>query len=94
MRADQLRTAQDVANGVKGLAIVLPALAIVLFALAVYLARGRRRRTSRTTGWCLVLIGVVLLLIRRLAGDAVVDGLVKIASNKPAVHDVWNIATV
>ena len=93
LRANQLSTAQDVANGVKGLAIVLPGLAIVLFALAVYLARGRRRRTLRTCGWCFVLIGVALLLIRRVAGDAVVDGLVKVASNKPAVHDVWNIAT-
>ncbi len=45
------------------------------------------------TGWCFVLIGVSLLLIRRIAGDAVVDGLVKVPSNKPAVHDVWNIAT-
>jgi Short C-terminal domain len=93
LRSNQLRTAQDVANGIKGLAIVLPALATVLFALAVYLARGRRRRTLRTTGWCLVLIGLVLLLIRRVGGDAVVDGLVKVPSNKPAVHDVWNIAT-
>jgi hypothetical protein len=93
LRSDQLGTAQDVANGVKGLAIVLPAVAILLFALAVYLARGRRRRTLRTSGWCLVLIGVVLLLIRRVGGDAVVDGLVKVSSNKPAVHDVWNIAT-
>ena len=94
MRANQLKTAQDIANAVKGLAIVLPALAILLFALAVYLARGRRRRTLRTTGWCFVLIGVALLLIRRIAGDAVVDGLVKVPSNKPAVHDVWNIAHV
>ena len=93
LRADQLSTAQDVANGVKGLAIVLPGIAILLFALAVYLARGRRRRTLRTTGWCFVVIGVALLLIRRIAGDAVVDGLVKVPSNKPAVHDVWNIAT-
>ena len=93
MRANQLSTAQDIANGVKGLAIVLPALAILLFALAVYLARGRRRRTVRMSGWCFVLIGVSLLLIRRIAGDAVVDGLVKVASNKPAVHDVWAIAT-
>ena len=93
LRANQLSTAQDLANGVKGLAIVLPGLALVLFALAVYLARGRRRRTLRTSGWCFVLIGVTLLLIRRVAGDAVVDGLVKVASNKPAVHDVWNIAT-
>jgi hypothetical protein len=40
-----------------------------------------------------VLIGVVLLLIRRIGGDAVVNGLVQVASNKPAVHDVWNIGT-
>lgn len=93
MRSNQLKTAQDIANAVKNLAIVLPALAILLFALAVYLARGRRRRALRTTGWCFVLIGVALLLIRRIGGDAVVDGLVKVPSNKPAVHDVWNIGT-
>ena len=93
MRSNQLGTAQDIANAVKNLAIVLPAIAILLFALAVYLARGRRRRTLRTSGWCFVLIGVVLLLIRRVGGDAVVNGLVKVPSNKPAVHDVWNIGT-
>jgi len=93
LRSNELKTAQDIANAVKGLAIVLPALAIGLFALAVYLARGRRRRTLRTTGWCFVLIGAALLLIRRVAGDAVVNGLVTIPSNKPAAHDVWNIGT-
>jgi hypothetical protein len=93
MRSNQLKTAQDVANAVKDLAIVLPALGILLFALAVYLARGRRRQTLRTTGWCFVLIGAALLLIRRVAGDAVVDGLVKIPSNKPAAHQVWIIGT-
>ena len=93
MRSNQLKSAQDIANAVKSLAIVLPALAILLFALAVYLARGRRRRTLRATGWCFVLVGAALLLIRRIAGDAVVNGLVKVPANKPAVHDVWNIAT-
>jgi hypothetical protein len=93
MRSNELSTAQDIANAVKSLAIVLPALAIGLFALAVYLARGRRRQTLRTTGWCFVLIGAALLLIRRIAGDAVVNGLVKIPSNKPAAHQVWNIGT-
>jgi hypothetical protein len=93
MRSDQLKTAQGIANGVTSLAIVLPAIALLLFALAVYLARGRRRRTLRATGWCFVLIGLGLLLIRRVAGDAIVNGLVKVPSNQPAVHDVWNIAT-
>jgi hypothetical protein len=93
MRSNELKTAQDIANAVKSLAIVLPALGILLFALALYLARGRRRRTLRTTGWCFVLIGAALLLIRRVAGDAVVNGLVKIPSNKPAAHQVWMIGT-
>jgi Short C-terminal domain len=93
LRSNQLKTAQDIANAVKSLAIVLPALAIGLFALAVYLARGRRRRTLRTTGWCFVLIGAALLLIRRIAGDAVVNGLVSIPANRPAAHQVWNIGT-
>ncbi|HEY7633777.1 MAG TPA: hypothetical protein VH817_23965, partial [Thermoleophilaceae bacterium] len=71
MRRNDLKTAQDVANLVKGLAIVLPELAILLFVLAVYLARGRRLRALRSTGWCFVFIGAVLLLIRRVAGNAV-----------------------
>jgi cytochrome b561 len=93
MRSDQLKTAQDVASAVKSLAIVLPLLAVALFALAVWLARGRRRRALRTTGWCFIGIGVLLLLIRRVGGNEVVDALVKVPSNKPAVHEVWNIAT-
>jgi Short C-terminal domain len=93
LRSNQLKTAQDIANAVKNLAIVLPAISLLLFALAVYLARGRRRRALRTTGWCFVLIGVVLLVIRRVAGNAVVNGLVKVPANKPAVHDVWSIGT-
>ena len=93
LRSKWLKFAQNVANAVKGLAIVLPALGILLFALAVYLARGRRRQTLRTTGWCFVLIGAALFLIRRVAGDALVNGLVKIPANKPAAHQVWNIGT-
>ena len=93
MRSDQLKAAQDIANAVKHLAVVLPAIALLMFAFAVYFARGRRRRTLRASGWCFVLIGVVLLLIRRVGGDAVVNGLVRVPSNKPAVHDVWGIGT-
>ena len=93
MRSNQLKTAQDIANAVKNLAIVLPAIAILLFALAVYLARRRRRRALRTTGWCFVGIGVGVLLLRRFGGDAIVNGLVKHPANKPAIHQVWNIGT-
>lgn len=93
MRSTQLETAQDVAKAIKGLALVLPALAILLFALAVWLARGRRRLALRTTGWCLVATGALLLVLRRAGGNKIVDSLVKVPSNKPAVHEVWHIAT-
>ena len=93
MKSNQLKTAQDIAGAVKSLAIVLPALAIILFALAIWLARGRRRHALRTGGWCFVAVGVALLLIRRIGGNQIVNSLVKVPSNKPAVHEVWNIAT-
>jgi hypothetical protein len=93
LRSNQLKTAEDIAGAIKSLAIVLPLVAIALFALAVWLARGRRRRALRAVGWSFVLIGALLLLIRRVAGNAIVDALVKVPSNKPAVHEVWTIAT-
>src|SRR5512133_967046 len=93
MRSDQLKTAQDTASAVKSLAIVLPALAIVLFAAAIWLARGRRRQALRSAGWCFVVVGVLLLLVRRVGGNAIVDSLVKVPSNEAAVHQAWTIAT-
>src|SRR4051794_38548625 len=93
MRSNQLKTGQDAASAVKSLAIVLPALAIVLFALAIWLARGRRRQALRSAGWCFVVVGVLLLLVRRVGGNEIVDSLVKVPSNEAAVHQAWLIAT-
>jgi hypothetical protein len=93
MRSDDLKMAQDVAGAVKSLAIVLPALAILLFALAIWLARGRRRQALRSAGWCFVAVGLLLLLVRRIGGNEIVDSLVKVPSNEAAVHQVWTIAT-
>jgi hypothetical protein len=83
VRSDQLKTAQDVAGAIKGLAIVLPLLTFALFFLAVWLSRGRRRVALRTTGWCFVGIGLFTLIARRAIGNQIVDGLVRIASTRP-----------
>ena len=93
MRSDQLKTAQDIASAINGLAIVLPLITFALFTLAVWLSKGRRRPALRTTGWCFVAIGLIVLLVRRVLGNYIVDSLVKNESNKQAVHDVWTIAT-
>ncbi len=93
MRSSELKTAQDIVKGVKGLAILLPLLALALFALAVWLAHGWRRYALRTTGWCLFGIGVALLLLRRVGEQQVVNNLVAVQANRPAAEDVWSIAT-
>jgi hypothetical protein len=93
MKSDQLATAQDVAKGTRDLSIVLTILTFGLFALAIWLAKGWRREALRGVGWCFVAIGILALLVRRVAGNAVVDGLVQADSVKSPVHQVWQIGT-
>jgi hypothetical protein len=93
LRADELETAQSVAKGVRHLAIVFTAVPLLLFALAIWLATGWRRVALRTTGWCFIGLGIVVLLARRVGGDQLVDSLAASDSVKPAVHSVWTIST-
>jgi hypothetical protein len=93
MRSSQLKTVQDISSAIKGLALVLPLVTFAMFALAVWLSKGRRRPALRMTGWCFVGIGLVTLLARRVLGNYIVNTLVKIPSNRPAVHDIWTIGT-
>jgi hypothetical protein len=92
LRSHQLRTAQDVANLLRKLPIVLTVLSLGLFALAVGLA-GRRREALRSVGIGFLVIGIGALLARTAAGNALVDALAKTESTRPAVHDVWHVGT-
>jgi Short C-terminal domain len=93
LRSNQLKTVQDIAKGIKGLALVLPIVALFLFMLAVGLSKGRRQQALRLTGWCLFGIGIFALVVRRVTGNVVVDALIKNPDNRPAGHQVWMIAT-
>jgi Short C-terminal domain len=93
LRSHQLSAAQDIVKAVRHLAIVLPLLAFALFALAVGLAKGWRRRALGASGWCLFGTGIFVLLFRRIGGNVLVNSVVKIDANKPAVHQIWAIAT-
>jgi hypothetical protein len=93
MRSNQLQTAQDIAKAIRGVSIVFTALSLGLFTLAVWLARGWRRQALRATGWCFFGLGLFALLVRRIAGERIVDGLVRTASIKPAAHDAFLIGT-
>jgi hypothetical protein len=93
LRSSQLKTAQDIVKAIQGLAVVLTVIALLLFVLAVWLADGWRRVALRTAGWCLVAIGLIAVLARRLLSNFVVNSLVKIPANRPAVHQVFAIGT-
>ena len=41
----------------------------------------------------LVIVGALVLIIRRFVGDWIVDSLVNVESSKPAVHSIWLIWT-
>ncbi len=92
LKSDQLATAQDIAELIKGLAIVLTVLVFALYALAVFLARGRRREALRGVGFGFVVAGVLALVVRSFAGDEVVNALAS-TSIKPAAEAAWGIGT-
>ncbi len=93
LESDQLSTAQEVVKALKGLSLILPLIALALYALAAYLARGWRREAVRGWGIGWMLIGVVVLVVRSVAGEAVVGSLAATESVEPAASAAWDIAT-
>ena len=93
LRSDQLKTAQDVAVGIKGLALVLSLLTLLAFGLAVYLSREGRWVTVLFCGIGLIAAGFAVIVFREVAGGIVVDQLVTDESVKPAAEATWSIGT-
>jgi hypothetical protein len=93
LRSSQLETIQNIGNALKPLAAVLVLAMLGCFAGAIALVPGRRRTTLRACGIALVLAGIGALVVRKFAGNAVVDNLASTAAVKPAVESVWRIGT-
>ena len=93
LKSDQLKTAQDVAIAIKGLALILSLLTFVVFGAAIYLARSERWVTVLLSGIGLIAAGFAVIVVRHIAGGIVVDQLVKTESVKPAGEAAWSIGT-
>jgi multisubunit Na+/H+ antiporter MnhF subunit len=93
LQADQLSTAQNIVKLLKALSFWPLLLALALWAGAVYLAADRRRSALRNIALSVVLIGLLLLVIRRIVGNAVIDNLVQTDSVRAAARDVWTVLT-
>jgi hypothetical protein len=89
----QLETAQTITKVLRAVADWMWLLALVVAAVAVWLARGRRRLELRALAIGVLVVGLLLLAVRRFAGDYLVDSLVKDDAVKPAGHEAWSILT-
>ncbi len=93
LRSDELKTAQNIAIAIKGLALVLSILTFAAFAAAIYLSRDSRWVTVLFSGIGLIAAGFAVIVFRHIAGGIVVDQLVVTESAKPAGEAAWSIAT-
>jgi len=93
LESDQLSSAQKAVKWLKALSFWPFILGVLLWAGAVYLAAGRRRPTVRNIAWSLVIMGLLILAIRRIVGHAVIDSLVEAESVRAAASDVWTVLT-
>lgn len=93
LHADQLKTAQNIAIAVKGLALLLSILTFAAFGGAIYLSRDSRWVAVLFSGLGLISAGFAVVVARHIAGGIVVDQLVQTESVKPAAEATWSIAT-
>jgi hypothetical protein len=93
MEADQLETAQDLTRILKFLGTWLWIVPIALWAIALWLAGDRRRDILRMIGLSAILAGLLVLVVRRVAGSFVVDKLTAVESVERAAGDAWDILT-
>ncbi len=93
LRSDQLKTAQNIAVGIKGLALLLSLLTFLAFGAAIYLSRDGRWVTVLFSGIGLIAAGFAVIVARHIAGGIVVDQLVTTESAKPAGEATWSIGT-
>jgi hypothetical protein len=92
LRSDQLEAAQKGVKLVKVGSSLIVILALLLFAAAVWLAR-KRRETLRNVGVALLLVGILLFVIRRVAGNYIVDALATGEPVREAANATWLIGT-
>jgi hypothetical protein len=91
---DQLETVRTVANLLRGVAIVALVLALLLYAGALWVAgAGRRQGTLLLCGIGIVVAGLAMLVVRRVAGAQVVEAITADGAAGDAAEATWTIGT-
>jgi hypothetical protein len=89
---DDLKTAQDLTSLFKLVAAWLWVVPLLLWALAIWLARGRRREMFRSVSIAVIAAGVLVLLLRAVAGRYVISAVAD-ESGTDTAERAWAILT-
>jgi Short C-terminal domain len=93
MEADQLETAQDATQLFNTIGTWIWLLPVALAVAAIWVARGARRRILRAVAIGAILVGLLLLVLRRIGGSIVVEELATSTTIEEAGEDAWEILT-
>ena len=96
LQPQKLETLQKAGDALNLLSWLPGVLALLLYALAVWWAGDRpdgRRRALLASGAGLALAALLVLVLRRVIGNQVVDAVTNGGPLAPAAHAVWQIAT-
>ncbi len=93
VKSDQLRSVQRGVRLLNFLARWLWVFALGAWALAIWLVPGRRRLEVRAMAIGFAIVGVVILLLRHVAGDYVVGHVVTTPNVRPAANAAYAIVT-
>jgi hypothetical protein len=93
MEADQLETAQELTQVMKVLGTWLWLVPIALWAIALWIVPGRRLGILRMIGISTIIAGLIVLVVRRIAGSIVIDELTAVESVEVAAGNAWDILT-
>ncbi len=93
LKGNQLQTARRSVKVVRALSYFLLFLVLALFAAAIWLADGRRRKLLMGCGVSVLIVGLIVLVVRRYAGNYLVDALTNNPEQKHPISAVWAIET-
>jgi hypothetical protein len=92
LKSDQLSAAQTGVQAIRTLSVWLLVAVLFLYGLAIYLARTSRRATIRNAGVAFAVVGLLVLIIRRLLGNYLVSALAA-PGYQVATHRLYLIGT-
>jgi len=92
LKGSQLETARKGVKVIRVLSYFLFFLVLALYALAMYLSRDRRK-ILLGAGVSILVVGLLVLVVRRFAGNYLVDQLTNNPDAKSAVSATWAIGT-